>query len=157
VRARIVSGHLTESGHFFEKCKSLNFSRQIRWKCEPAVLGEICWIWSACYRQYRSPSLPSPPPPQSMLFKPKHIKPDEKWDTTIQHWTGSGGLICPKTFETDWNHIAFSITYLVNCIGICNAPEAISSVYHNALRFWTIVYILSIRRRSSLSVRWLLL
>ena len=23
------------------------------------------------------------PPPQSMLFKPKHIKPDEEWDTTL--------------------------------------------------------------------------
>ena len=22
-------------------------------------------------------------PPQSVLFKPKHIKPDEKWDTTL--------------------------------------------------------------------------
>ena len=49
------------------------------------------------------------PPPQSMLFKPKHIKPDEKWDTTLNR--GRGGLsfveiqrfcgICPKTFETD--------------------------------------------------------
>jgi hypothetical protein len=54
------------------------------------------------YTQYRSP-------PQSMLFKPKHIKPDEKWDTTLNR--GRGGLsfveiqrfcgICPKTFETD--------------------------------------------------------
>jgi hypothetical protein len=41
--------------------------------------------------------------------------------------------------------------------------EEVSSVYHNALRFWTIVYILPIRLRSSLShrigiglsVRWL--
>jgi hypothetical protein len=40
VRARIVSGHLTESEQFFEKCKSFNFSPQVRWKCEPAVLGE---------------------------------------------------------------------------------------------------------------------
>jgi hypothetical protein len=40
VRARIVSGHLTESDQFFEKCKSFNFSPQVRWKCEPAVLGE---------------------------------------------------------------------------------------------------------------------
>jgi hypothetical protein len=49
------------------------------------------------------------PPPQSMLFKPKHIKPDEEWDTTLKG--GGGGLsfveiqrfcgICPKTFETD--------------------------------------------------------
>jgi hypothetical protein len=29
VRARIVSGHLTESGQFFEKCKSYNFSPQV--------------------------------------------------------------------------------------------------------------------------------
>jgi hypothetical protein len=34
-------------------------------------------------------------------------------------------------------------------------PEEVSSVYHNALRFWTIIYILSIRRHSSLTVRWL--
>jgi hypothetical protein len=40
VRARIVSGHLTESDQFFEKCKSFNFSPQVRWKFEPAVLGE---------------------------------------------------------------------------------------------------------------------
>jgi hypothetical protein len=30
VQARIVSGHLTESGQFFEKCKSFNFSLQVR-------------------------------------------------------------------------------------------------------------------------------
>jgi hypothetical protein len=45
-----------------------------------------------------------------MLFKPKHIKPDKKWDTTLNRRRG-GGLsfveiqrfcgICPKTFETD--------------------------------------------------------
>jgi hypothetical protein len=40
VRARIVSGHLTESRQFCAKCKSFNFSAQVRWKCEPAVLGE---------------------------------------------------------------------------------------------------------------------
>jgi hypothetical protein len=44
-----------------------------------------------------------------MLLKPKNIKPDEKWDTTLNR--GRGGLsfveiqrfcgICPKTFETD--------------------------------------------------------
>jgi hypothetical protein len=49
------------------------------------------------------------PPPQSMLLQLKHIKPDEKWDTTLSR--GRGGLtfveiqrfcgICPKTFETD--------------------------------------------------------
>jgi hypothetical protein len=48
-------------------------------------------------------------PPQSMLFEPKHIKPDEQWDTTLNR--GRGRLtfvgiqrfcgICPKTFETD--------------------------------------------------------
>ena len=51
------------------------------------------------------------PPPQTMLFKPKHIKPDEKWETTLNRGRGGGGLsfveiqrfcgICPKTFETD--------------------------------------------------------
>ena len=40
VRARIVSGHLSESGQFCAKCKRFNFSTQVRWKCEPAVLGE---------------------------------------------------------------------------------------------------------------------
>jgi hypothetical protein len=45
-----------------------------------------------------------------MLLQPKHIKPDEKWDTTL---SGGGGLsfveiqrlcgICPKTFETDFS------------------------------------------------------
>ena len=30
VRARIVSGHLTESGQLFEKCKSFNFSARVR-------------------------------------------------------------------------------------------------------------------------------
>ena len=50
-----------------------------------------------------------------MLFKPKHIKPDEKWDTTLN--SGRGGLsfveiqrfcgICPKTFETDCRFMMF--------------------------------------------------
>jgi hypothetical protein len=40
VRARIVSGHLTESGQFFEKCRNFKFSPQVRGECEPAVLGE---------------------------------------------------------------------------------------------------------------------
>jgi hypothetical protein len=40
VRACIVSGHLTQSGQFFKKCKSFYFLPQVRWKCEPAVLGE---------------------------------------------------------------------------------------------------------------------
>ena len=66
------------------------------------------WFITVFYTPYRSPP-PPPPPPQSMLFKPKHIKPDEKWDTTLNR--GRGGLsfveiqrfcgICPKTFETD--------------------------------------------------------
>jgi hypothetical protein len=108
---------------------------------------------------YRSPPLPLPlPPPQSMLLQPKHIKPDEKWDTTLNR--GRGGLtfveiqrfcgICPKTFETDClkgifnlfelpgvleyqfreNHIAFSITCLLNYIGICNVLTV--------LRWWSI-------------------
>ena len=49
------------------------------------------------------------PPPQSMLFKPKHIKPDEEWDTTLNRVRGGLSFveiqrfcgICPKTFETD--------------------------------------------------------
>jgi hypothetical protein len=46
-----------------------------------------------------------------MLLQPKHIKPDEKWDTTLNRGLGVGGVmfveiqrfcgICPKTFETD--------------------------------------------------------
>ena len=31
------------------------------------------------------------PPPQSMLLQPKHIKPDEKWDTTLSR--GRGGVV----------------------------------------------------------------
>ena len=75
----------------------------------PEVVGthvvlDCKWIITVFYTQYRSP-----PPPQSMLLQPKHIKPDEKWDTTLNR--GRGGLtfveiqrfcgICPKTFETD--------------------------------------------------------
>ena len=40
MRARSVSGHHSESGQFFEKGKSFNFSPQVRWKCEHAVLGK---------------------------------------------------------------------------------------------------------------------
>ena len=29
-----------------------------------------------------------PPPPQSMLLKPKHIKSDEKWHTTLNRGRG---------------------------------------------------------------------
>jgi hypothetical protein len=43
-----------------------------------------------------------------MLFKPKRIKPDEKWDTTLKRGRGLTFVeiqrfcgICPKTFETD--------------------------------------------------------
>jgi hypothetical protein len=36
---------------------------------------------------------PSPPGPQSMLFKPKHIKPDEKWDTTLNRGRGDCRLL----------------------------------------------------------------
>jgi hypothetical protein len=30
MQAHIVSGHLTESGQFFEKCKSFNFSSPLK-------------------------------------------------------------------------------------------------------------------------------
>jgi hypothetical protein len=56
-----------------------------------------------------------------MLLKPKHIKPDKKWDTTLNttlnRGRGGGGDIlkfveiqrfcgiCPKTFETDCRYI----------------------------------------------------
>jgi hypothetical protein len=40
VRARIVSGYLAESGQFCAKCKTFNFSAQVRRKCETVVLGE---------------------------------------------------------------------------------------------------------------------
>ena len=90
-----------------------------------------------------------------MLLQPKHIKPDEKWDTTLNR--GRGGLtVCwnskvlwhlsqdfwnwlserqwkamkgifklfelPSILEYQFreNHIAFSITCLLNCIGLCN-------------------------------------
>ena len=44
------------------------------------VVSACKWIITVFYTQYRSPP---PTPPQSMLFKPKHIKPVEKWDTTL--------------------------------------------------------------------------
>ena len=46
------------------------------------VVLDCKWIITVFYTQYRSPPTPHPPT-QSMLFKPKHIKPDEKWDTTL--------------------------------------------------------------------------
>jgi hypothetical protein len=46
------------------------------------------WMITDFYTQYRPP-LPLPPP-QSMLLQPKHIKPDEKWGTTLNR--GRGGL-----------------------------------------------------------------
>ena len=62
------------------------------------------------------------PLPQSMLLQLKHIKPDEKWDTTLNR--GRGGLtfveiqrfcgIFPKTFETDCSFriILYTLVYL---------------------------------------------
>jgi hypothetical protein len=35
---------------------------------------------------------------QSMLFKPKHIKPDEKWDTTLNRGRGDCRLLKFKGF-----------------------------------------------------------
>ena len=32
VRARIVSGHLSQNGQFCAKCKTFNFLPQVRWK-----------------------------------------------------------------------------------------------------------------------------
>ena len=61
-------------------------------------------------------------PPQSMLLQPKHIKPDEKWDTTLNR--GRGGLtfveiqrfcgICPKTFETDCSCLSKFLCTILN-------------------------------------------
>jgi hypothetical protein len=77
------------------------------------VVSACKWIITVFYTQYRSPPLP---PPQSMLLQPKHIKPDEKWDTTLSR--GRGGLsfveiqrfcgICPNTFETDCSLVCVS-------------------------------------------------
>ena len=53
------------------------------------------WIITVFYAPYRSPL---PPPPQSMLFKPKHIKPDEKWDTTLKRGRGDCRLLKFKGF-----------------------------------------------------------
>jgi hypothetical protein len=87
-----------------------------------------------------------------MLFKPTHIKPDEKQDTTLNRGRGDCRLFKFKGFVASvprllkpivWkamksifnlfelpsvleyqfceNRVAFSITYLLNCIGVYNA------------------------------------
>jgi hypothetical protein len=96
-----------------------------------------------------------------MLLQPKHIKPDEKWDTTLNRgredwrllkfkgfvacvprllklivWKAMKGIFnffeLPGVLEYQFreNHIAFSITCLLNCIGICNVLAV--------LRLWSI-------------------
>jgi hypothetical protein len=96
-----------------------------------------------------------------MLLQPKHFKPDEKWDTTLNRGRGDWRLLKFKGFVASvprllklivWkamkgifnlfelpgvleyqfreNQIAFSITCLLNCIGICNVLTV--------LRLWSI-------------------
>ena len=66
------------------------------------------------------------PPPQSMLFKPKHIKPDEEWDTTLNRGRGELSFveiqrfcgICPKTFETDCrSRLHYCIAQMIILVG----------------------------------------
>ena len=40
MQVHVVSGHLTKNIQRCAKCKPSNFSPQVRWKYEPAVLGE---------------------------------------------------------------------------------------------------------------------
>jgi hypothetical protein len=55
------------------------------------VVLDCKWIITVFLHTIRIP-LPSPspalPPPQSMLLQPKHIKPDGKWDTTLNRGRG---------------------------------------------------------------------
>ena len=51
------------------------------------VVLDCKWIITVFYTQ----NSPPPPPPQSMLLQPKHIKPDGKWDTTLNRGRGGGG------------------------------------------------------------------
>jgi hypothetical protein len=77
-------------------------------QCELQSLSEVVgthvvlackWIITVFYTQYRSPPPPPPPTPiQSMLFKPKYIKPDEKWDTTLNRGRGDCRLLKFKGF-----------------------------------------------------------
>jgi hypothetical protein len=57
------------------------------------VCSACKWIVTVFYTHYLSP-----PPPQSMLLQPKHIKPDEKCDTTLSRGRGVCRLLKFKGF-----------------------------------------------------------
>ena len=57
------------------------------------------------------------PPPKSMLLKPKNIKPDEKWDTTLNRGRGDCRLLKFKGFVA-------SVPRLLKLI-ICKAMKSI--------------------------------
>jgi hypothetical protein len=59
------------------------------------VVLDCKWITTVFYTQYCSPP---PPPPQSMLLQPKHIEPDEKWDTTLNRGRVDWRLLKFKCF-----------------------------------------------------------
>ena len=72
------------------------------------VVLDCKWIITVFYTQYHSPP-PTPlhpTPLQSMLLQPKHIKPDEKWDTTLNRGReGLNVIECGSGVSSDQNHI----------------------------------------------------